>query len=84
MDSYFRGSDVILTFYETINIINYKDIKIKKGGRTPSETIGVIVSILPLADFVKNVGKSRVKVDVLVPPGASPHTYEPTPSQLKK
>ncbi len=46
------------------------------------EKIGVVVTILPLADFVENVGGDQVKITVMVPPGASPHTYEPTPSQL--
>ena len=49
----------------------------------PRDKIGVVVTILPLANFVEQVGKDRVEVRVMVPPGASPHTYEPTPSQLK-
>ena len=44
--------------------------------------IGVVVSILPLAEFVEHVGGEKVDVSVMVPPGASPHTHEPTPSQL--
>lgn len=47
-----------------------------------SKKIGVVVSILPLADFVENIGGEKVEVSVMVPPGASPHTYELTPSQL--
>ena len=45
--------------------------------------LGVVVTILPQAEFVKNVGGDRVKVTVMVPPGASPHTYEPKPAQMK-
>jgi zinc transport system substrate-binding protein len=44
--------------------------------------IGVVVSILPQAEFVEKVGGDKVQVAVIVPPGASPHTYEPAPSQL--
>ncbi len=40
------------------------------------------VTILPLADFVENVGGERVDVSVMVPPGADPHAYEPKPSQI--
>ena len=47
-----------------------------------SEKVGVVVSILPLADFVGNVGGEKVEVSIMVSPGASPHTYEPTPSQV--
>ncbi len=45
--------------------------------------IGVIVSIPPQAEFVERVGGDRVQVTVMVPAGASPHTYEPAPSQLR-
>ena len=48
-----------------------------------AEKIKVIVTILPQASFVEKVGGERVQVTVMVPPGASPHTYEPTPNQLK-
>lgn len=44
--------------------------------------IGIIVSIQPQAEFAERVGGDRVKVTVMIPPGASPHTYEPTPGQL--
>lgn len=43
----------------------------------------VAASILPLADFARQVGGERTEVETLVPPGASPHTYELTPAQLK-
>jgi zinc transport system substrate-binding protein len=44
--------------------------------------INVVVSIVPLQEFVSKVGGDRVDVAVMVPPGASPHSYEPTPAQL--
>jgi zinc transport system substrate-binding protein len=52
-------------------------------GEVESTKIKVVVSIYPLADFVNNVGRDKVEVITLLPAGASPHTYEPTPSQLK-
>ncbi len=45
--------------------------------------IGVVFTIFPLADFVEHVGGDKVKVTVMIPPGASPHTCEPIPSQLE-
>jgi zinc transport system substrate-binding protein len=48
------------------------------------ERIGVVVSILPLADFVEQIGRDKVEVTVMVPPGASPHSYEPKPDQLRE
>lgn len=47
-----------------------------------SGKIGVVVTILPQAEFVESVGGDRVEITVMVPPGKSPHTYAPTPSQL--
>jgi zinc transport system substrate-binding protein len=46
------------------------------------EKIRVVVSIPPLAEFVEKIGGDKVSVSVMVPPGASPHTYEPSPLQL--
>ena len=42
----------------------------------------VFVSIPPLAAIVEGVAGSRVRVASLLPPGASPATYEPTPRQM--
>ena len=46
--------------------------------------IPVFVSILPEKYFVERVGGERVDVSVLVAPGQSPHTYEPTPRQMSR
>jgi zinc transport system substrate-binding protein len=46
--------------------------------------INVAVTIAPLAEFVRAVGGDRVEVTVMVPPGAEPHTFEPTPSLMVK
>jgi len=42
----------------------------------------VYVSILPQRYFVEKIGGERVSVDVMVLPGRSPTTYEPTPNQV--
>lgn len=47
-----------------------------------SDKISVFVSIPPQAFFVERVGGNLVKVNVLVGPGKSPLTYEPTPRQM--
>ena len=44
----------------------------------------VAVTILPQVGFVGAVGGDRVEVVVMVPPGASPHTYEVTPDQMTR
>jgi zinc transport system substrate-binding protein len=47
-----------------------------------TEKIGVVVTILPQAEFVESVGGEKVTVTVMVPPGQDPHTYAPTLNQL--
>jgi zinc transport system substrate-binding protein len=44
--------------------------------------ISVFVSIPPQQYFVQQIGKDRVDVQVLLEPGADPHTYEPKPRQM--
>ena len=44
--------------------------------------IRISVSILPQAYFVERVTGMRARVHVMIPKGASPETYEPTPQQL--
>ncbi len=44
--------------------------------------IGVVVTILPQAEFVESVGGDKVTVTVMVRQGQDPHTYAPTFSQL--
>jgi len=48
------------------------------------DKIKVAASIFPLADIVRNVGGDLVEVEVLIPPGASPHVFEPTPEAFRK
>lgn len=44
----------------------------------------VSVSIIPQQFFVKELAGELVDVNVLIPPGASPATYEPTVAQLAR
>ncbi|MEW6739665.1 MAG: metal ABC transporter substrate-binding protein [Nitrospirota bacterium] len=47
-----------------------------------AEPVKVVVSIHPLYDITKQIGKDKVSVKTLLPPAASPHTFEPTPKQM--
>lgn len=53
--------------------------KIETAGKTM-----VAVTILPQAGFVEAIGGDKVEVVVMVPPGASPHTYEVSPDQMTR
>jgi zinc transport system substrate-binding protein len=48
----------------------------------PDERPVVGVSVLPLAHFVDRISGERVRAVVMLPPGASPTSYEPSMGQL--
>jgi ABC-type Zn uptake system ZnuABC Zn-binding protein ZnuA len=48
-----------------------------------AERMVAIASIFPVADIVERVGGGRWEVFTLIPAGASAHTYEPTPEQVR-
>ncbi len=47
-----------------------------------NRAVKAFVSVEPQSFFLKIIGGDRVDVNVLVKPGRSPATYEPTPSQI--
>jgi zinc transport system substrate-binding protein len=54
-----------------------------QSGKIEKETNLISVSILPQKYFIERIAGNDFKVNVLIPPGASPATYEPTPMQMK-
>lgn len=52
--------------------------------QNPTDKLNIFVTISPIKYFVEKIGKQYVDVSVLVPPGSSPHSYEPKPSQMTK
>jgi zinc transport system substrate-binding protein len=55
---------------------------LQAGAASASAPLPVFVSILPQKYFVERVGGRQVAVSVMVGPGQSPATYEPTPRQM--
>jgi zinc transport system substrate-binding protein len=51
-----------------------------EGGRG---ALKVVASIYPVFDLARQVGGSEVQAYLLLPGGASPHTFEPTPKEVK-
>ncbi|MBP9731983.1 MAG: zinc ABC transporter substrate-binding protein [Candidatus Magasanikbacteria bacterium] len=51
---------------------------------TASNKPKVAATIFPIYDLVRIIGGEDVEVVLIVPPGASPHTFEPTPSSIKE
>ncbi|MBN2571106.1 MAG: zinc ABC transporter substrate-binding protein [Ignavibacteriales bacterium] len=70
-----------IVFVVLITFIFFCSCEQKHNGENK---IKIAVSILPFADFVENIGGDLVDVIVMIPPGVEPHTFEPTPQQLKE
>ncbi len=46
-------------------------------------SISAVSTIFPVGDILANLGGNSITVSSLLPPGASPHTYEPPVEQVK-
>lgn len=53
------------------------------AGAVQQNKLTVVTSIYPLYEFARQVGGERVNAVNLVPPGAEPHDWEPTPRDLQ-
>jgi ABC-type Zn uptake system ZnuABC Zn-binding protein ZnuA len=52
------------------------------GTAAQAQELSIVVTVHPLALLLDEIGGERVAIHVLVPPGASPHSFEPKPSDL--
>jgi len=42
----------------------------------------VVTTLFPLYDFAKNIAGSKADVQMLLPPGVEPHSFEPKPEDI--
>jgi zinc transport system substrate-binding protein len=54
----------------------------KPAEKAGSNKIKVVTTLFPLYDFAKNIGKAKVEVSLLLPPGVEAHSFDPKPSDL--
>jgi len=54
----------------------------KEASVAEDKVLNIACTIPPEEEFIRAIGGDRVNVTLMVPPGASPHTFEPTPSQI--
>ena len=43
----------------------------------------VAVTVYPLYDIVRNISGDQMEVVLILPPGSSPHTFEPSPQDIQ-
>ncbi len=56
----------------------------KEPGKAADKSIRVLTTLFPLYDFARNVGGNNVSVELLLPPGMEPHSFEPKPGDIRK
>ncbi len=44
----------------------------------------VVTTLFPTYDFAKQIGKDKVNISLLLPPGVEAHTFEPNPGDIVK
>ncbi len=47
-----------------------------------AQKLKIIASIFPLAEIAQEIGGEEAEVRLLLPPGADPHSWEPTPKDI--
>lgn len=76
---------IFITFFLVIFIIIFLAINMSESNVTKTdEKINVVATLFPQYDFVKQIGKEKVDVTLLLPPGTETHTYDPSPKDIIK
>ncbi len=73
---------VLVTFFLIIGLIFIAIGNTNNNNTEKTDKITVVTSLFPEYDFVKQIGKDKVDVKILLPPGTESHTYEPTPKDI--
>lgn len=74
---------IFVTFFIVIFLIIFLAItKSETNNINSSEKIKVVATLFPQYDFVKQIGKDKVEVKLLLPPGVEAHTYDPSPKDI--
>lgn len=66
-----------------IMVLTFVGCKRGDAGRQDSTQLKVAATIFPLKDIIANIGGDRVVIVTILPPGASPHTFEVRPDTVK-
>ncbi len=67
----------ILLIVATLFLLNLNSREV-----IPQDKLNVVASFYPLAHIVSEVGGQHVSVKNVLPPGAEPHDFEPSPQQF--
>lgn len=77
---YFRIIFAVATLALTIIVVSSR---IPNNMESPRK-LQIVTTIFPLYDFTRSVGRDKVNVSLLIPPGTEIHNFEPKPSDILK
>lgn len=76
-------ASIFITFFLVIFIIIFlAENNVNNNENIGREKIKVVATLFPQYDFVKQIGKDKVDVTLLLPPGTEAHTYDPSPKDI--
>ncbi len=73
----------LLMLYFVITLVSGCSSNISQSSINDGK-IKVVATLFPQYDFVREIGKEKVDVSLLLPPGIEAHSYEPTPQDIIK
>lgn len=73
---------IIFIFLILLSIFSFTACKNENKNNIENKKIKVSASIIPIADFAKQIGGDFIDINIVIPPGANPHVFEPSPEQL--
>lgn len=59
-------------------------VSFAKAAPGKTESILVFMTIAPHAYMAERIGSARIEVETMIPPGSSPHSFEPTAGQIAR
>ncbi|MBI4824785.1 MAG: zinc ABC transporter substrate-binding protein [Nitrospirae bacterium] len=65
-------------------VFSLSTVSCTKKEEVERNRLKVVTSLFPFYDFAKNIGRENVELSLLLPPGVEPHSFEPTPEDIKK
>ena len=79
-----RLSLLALGFLVTVVALLFVATNRQPSDEELSELPLIAATTFPLYDIARNVAGETARVELVLPVGASPHTFEPRPSDLKR
>ncbi|MDB8805604.1 metal ABC transporter solute-binding protein, Zn/Mn family [Romboutsia sp. 1001216sp1] len=74
---------ILLALLSVITMISA--VACSSGNNTAKDNgkINVYTTVFPIYDFTRNIGKDKININYVIPPGVEPHDYEITPKLMK-